>query len=100
MEDSCTQVEADKAHYESSVQGPNEEKRSKVCELEIRLVFTIEGIKTFQNQNTILRDYVDQLSKKAQSMFYKLQCDQLLTEQHSKSCSQPLPNKRRHKKAL
>lgn len=80
VEESCVGVEADIEAYKLSVKDQSEARLRKQQELEEKLKATTEVSRRIQAQNQQQRECVDQLSKKVQSMFYKLQCDQLLSE--------------------
>lgn len=91
IDEQCLKIESDIEKYQQTVAEQNQLKFTKMHEMETKLVQNQQMMEDLSHQISIQRDSVEQLSKKIQSMFYKLQCDQLLLE--SKNQKQKVKNR-------
>ena len=91
IDEQCLKIESDIEKYQLTVEEQNQLKYTKLNELENKLDQNHKAIDHLSQEIAIQRDSVEQLSKKIQSMFYKLQCDQLLLD--SKNQKQKVRNR-------
>jgi hypothetical protein len=78
--DSTAQTEAEIAQYRADQQDQDQQRRSTIDELQLRLANTLEVTKALDAQNMAHQESVSQIGKKVYTLFFKLQCDQMDTK--------------------